>query len=113
MVQTAGAYDPAGGVGVGFRFSSLSPFSGVHDPQLDTLLNQAQGSTDLNTRCGFYNQAAAYIAKNYYGPFFFTLAPSNVAVHGVSGPGIYHAAGLRRGRADDPVGGRVLQPVDS
>ena len=45
MVQTAGAYDPAGGVGVGFRFSSLSPFSGVHDPALDKLLNQAQGST--------------------------------------------------------------------
>ena len=88
MVQTAGAFDPAGGVGVGFRFSSLSPFSGVHDPALDKLLNQAQGSTDLRTRCGFYNQAAAYIAKNYYGPFFFTLAPSNVAVHGVSGPGI-------------------------
>ncbi len=88
MVQTAGAYDPAGGVGVGFRFSSLSPFSGVHDPALDKLLNQAQGSTDLNTRCGFYDQAASYIAKNYYGPFFFTLAPSNVAVHGVSGPGI-------------------------
>ncbi|HEX9042493.1 MAG TPA: ABC transporter substrate-binding protein [Trebonia sp.] len=88
MVQTAGAYDPATGVGVAFRFNSHSPFSGVHDPKLDTLLASAAGSTDLNTRCGFYNQAAEYIAKNYYGPFFFTLAPSNVAVHGVSGPGI-------------------------
>jgi len=88
MVQTAGAYDPAGGVGVGFRFSSHSPFSGVHDPQLDTLLNEAQGSVNMATRCGFYDKAAEYIAKNYYGPFFFTLAPVNVAVHGVSGPGI-------------------------
>ena len=88
MVQTAGAYDPADGVGVNFRFNSHSPFSGVHDPNLDTLLTNAQGSTDLSTRCGFYNQAAEYIAKNYYGPFFFTLAPVNVAVHGVSGPGI-------------------------
>jgi peptide/nickel transport system substrate-binding protein len=88
MVQTAGAYDPAGGIGVGFRFGSASPFSGVHDPKLDGLLASAQGSTSLATRCGFYNQAAGYIAKNFYGPFFFTLAPSNVAVHGVSGPGI-------------------------
>jgi len=88
MVQTAGAYDPAGGIGVGFRFSSLSPFSGVHDPNLDKLLNEAQGSTSLATRCGYYNQAAAYIAKNYYGPFFFTLAPSNVSVHGIGGPGL-------------------------
>lgn len=88
MVQTAGAYDPATGVGVAFRFNSHSPFSGVHDPQLDNLLSEAAGSTQLSTRCGFYNQAAEYIAKNYYGPFFFTLAPSNIAVHGVSGPGI-------------------------
>jgi peptide/nickel transport system substrate-binding protein len=88
MVQTAGAYDPAGGVGVGFRFDSTSPFSGVHDPKLDTLLTDAQGSTNMSTRCGFYNQAAAYIAKNYYGPFYFTFSPANISVHGVSGPGL-------------------------
>ena len=88
MVQTAGAYDPAGGIGVGFRFTSKSPFSGVHDPKLDTLLQDAQGSTTLSTRCGFYDQAAAYIAKNYYGPFYFTFSPANISVHGVGGPGL-------------------------
>jgi peptide/nickel transport system substrate-binding protein len=88
MVQTAGAYDPAGGVGVGFRFTSGSPFSGVHDPKLDTLLNEAQGSTNLSTRCGFYDQAAEYIAKNYYGPFYFTFSPANISAHGVTGPGL-------------------------
>jgi peptide/nickel transport system substrate-binding protein len=88
MVQTAGAYDPAGGVGVGFRFTSNSPFSGVHDPKLDSLLQSAQGSTSLSTRCGFYDQAAAYIAKNYYGPFYFTFSPANISVHGVGGPGL-------------------------
>lgn len=88
MVQTAGAYDPAGGVGVGFRFQSTSPFSGVHDPQLDKLLLEAQGSTNLATRCGFYDQAAAYIAKNYYGPFYFAFSPANISVHGVAGPGL-------------------------
>ena len=88
MVQTAGAYDPATGVGVLFRFGSASPFSGVHDPKLDTLLSEAAGSTNLSTRCGFYNQAEAYIAKNYYGPFFFNFSPPNVSVHGVGGPGL-------------------------
>jgi peptide/nickel transport system substrate-binding protein len=88
MVQTAGAYDPAGGVGVGFRFNSLSPFSGVHDPALDKLLLEAQGSTSLSVRCGYYDQAAAYIAKNYYGPFYFAFSPANVSVHGVAGPGL-------------------------
>jgi peptide/nickel transport system substrate-binding protein len=88
MVQTAGAYDPAAGVGVAFRFGSYSPFSGVHDPKLDALLTDAQGSTSLSTRCGYYNQAAAYIAKNYYGPFYFTFSPANISVHGVGGPGL-------------------------
>jgi peptide/nickel transport system substrate-binding protein len=88
MIQTAGAYDPAGGVGVGFRFNSTSPFSGVHDPKLDTILNEAEASSDLTTRCGYYDQAAEYIAKNYYGPFYFAFAPANVSVKGVAGPGL-------------------------
>ena len=88
MVQTAGAYDPAGGIGVGFRFYSTSPFSGVHDPHLDTLLNEASGTTNMASRCSYYNQAAEYIAKNYYGPFYFTFSPANVSVHGVAGPGL-------------------------
>jgi peptide/nickel transport system substrate-binding protein len=88
MIQTAGAYDPAGGVGVGFRFGSLSPFSGVHDPKLDGMLAAAAASSSLNTRCPLYNQAAQYIAKNYYGPFYFAFAPPNVAVKGIAGPGL-------------------------
>jgi len=88
MIQTAGAYDPAGGVGVAFRFSSMSPFSGVHDPKLDTMLNQAQGSLSMATRCNLYHQAQQYIAKNYYGPFYFSLNPTNVSAKGIVGPGL-------------------------
>jgi peptide/nickel transport system substrate-binding protein len=91
MIQTAGAQDPADGVGVDFRFSSLSPFSGVHDPSLDKLLNEAQGTTDLATRCTYYDQAAEYIAKNYDGPFYFTFEPANISVKGVVGPGLTSA----------------------
>jgi peptide/nickel transport system substrate-binding protein len=91
MIQTAGAYDPAGGVGVGFRFGSLSPFSGVHDPKLDGMLAAAAASSSLSTRCPLYNQAAEYIAKNYYGPFYFAFAPPNVAVKGIAGPGLTSA----------------------
>jgi peptide/nickel transport system substrate-binding protein len=88
MVQTAGSFDPAAGVGVGFRFSSMSPFSGVHDPHLDTLLNQATAAVNIGDRCSLYNQAAQYIAQKYYGPFYFAYAPANVAVKNVVGPGI-------------------------
>lgn len=88
MIQTAGAYDPAAGVGVGFRFGSLSPFSGVHDPKLDKLLNQASQPLSMSQRCADYSQAAEYIAKNYYGPFYFTFEPANISVKGVGGPGL-------------------------
>jgi peptide/nickel transport system substrate-binding protein len=88
MVQTAGSYDPAAGVGVGFRFASNSPFSGVHDPHLDSLLNQAAATVQMSQRCALYNQAAAYIAQQFYGPFYFGFAPANVAVKGVTGPGL-------------------------
>jgi peptide/nickel transport system substrate-binding protein len=88
MVQTAGAWDPAGGVGVGFRFESTSPFSGVHSTTLNGLLNQAEAVTSLSQRCSLYDQAAEYIAKNYYGPFYFAYAPANVADKDVTGPGI-------------------------
>jgi peptide/nickel transport system substrate-binding protein len=88
MIQTAGAYDPSSGVGVGFRFASTSPFSGVHDPKLDTILNEAVAPSNLSQRCALYDEAAEYIAKNYYGPFYFAFAPANVAVKGVAGPGL-------------------------
>jgi peptide/nickel transport system substrate-binding protein len=88
MIQTAGAFDPAGGIGVAFRFSSPSPFSGVHDPALDKMLTQAQGATSLATRCTYYHQAQEYIAKNYYGPFYFSLNPTNVSAKGITGPGL-------------------------
>jgi peptide/nickel transport system substrate-binding protein len=88
MVQTAGSYDPAAGVGVGFRFMSNSPFSGVHDPHLDALLNQAAATLDTSQRCTLYNQAAAYIAQQAYGPFYFSFAPANISASGVSGPGL-------------------------
>ena len=91
MVQTAGSYDPASGVGVAFRFNSHSPFSGVHDTKLDTMLANAAGSTDLNTRCVYYNQAEAYIAKNYYGPFYFSLNPISITAKGIVGPGLTNA----------------------
>lgn len=90
-LQTAGAWDPAGGVGVAFRFNSKSPFSGVHDPKLDALLGQAQAAIDSATRKSFYDKAAQYIAQNAYGPFLFPVATWNVAAHGVTGPGLTDA----------------------
>jgi peptide/nickel transport system substrate-binding protein len=88
MIQTAGSFDPAASVGVDFRFLSTGLASGVHDPNLDKLLIAAQSTPVQATRCKFYNQAAAFIAKMYYGPFYFSFAPANVSVKGIGGPGL-------------------------
>jgi peptide/nickel transport system substrate-binding protein len=88
MLQTAGAYDPGTGVGVGFRFESTSPFTGVFSTTLDGILNAAAGTTNNTQRNSLYDQAAEYIAKNADGPFLFPIAGYNIADHGVGGPGL-------------------------
>ncbi|MBO0823671.1 MAG: ABC transporter substrate-binding protein [Actinobacteria bacterium] len=88
MLQTAGAYDPGTGVGVCFRFCSTSPFTGVHDPKLDGMLIGAAGTVDQAKRKSLYDQAAAYIAQNAYGPFLFSIAGYDVAAKGVGAPGL-------------------------
>ncbi len=88
MLQTAGAYDPGTGVGVCFRFCSTSPFTGVWDTHLNNLLIGAAATTNQATRKSLYDQAAAYIAQNAYGPFPFPIAGYNIAAKGVSGPGL-------------------------
>jgi peptide/nickel transport system substrate-binding protein len=88
MLQTAGAWDPAAGVGVAFRFSSTSPFSGVRDPQLDSMLNQAAASIDPAERERLYVEAGRHISANAYAPFGLAFAPANLATRGVHGPGL-------------------------
>lgn len=88
MLQTAGAWDPAAGVGVAFRFASASPYTGVHDPKLDELLNAAAGEPDPAKRDKLYTQAGKYISDKAYAPFGLAFAPANLAVNGVYGPGL-------------------------
>lgn len=87
-LQTAGAFDPAAGLGVNFRFGSTSVFSGVHDPKLDTLFAQATGTLDNAKRQQLYSQAAEYISQQAYAPFLFPVNGWNIAAKNVSGPGL-------------------------
>jgi peptide/nickel transport system substrate-binding protein len=88
MLQTAGAWDPATGVGVSFRFSSQSPFTGVKDPALDKLLGDAASSLEDSERQTLYDEAGKLISDKSYAPFMFAFAPANVARKGVYGPGL-------------------------
>lgn len=88
MLQTAGAWDPAVGVGVGFRFSSTSPFSGISDKTIDDLLQQAAQSSDPSQRDALYLQVGQRISDQAYAPFILAFAPASVVTKNVHGPGL-------------------------
>lgn len=88
MLQTAGAWDPQAGVGVPFRFESTSPFTGVFDPKLDKLLQDAAATLDEKKRDQLYLETGKYISDNAYAPFMFAFAPANLVTKGVHGPGL-------------------------
>ena len=88
MLQTAGSWDPAAGVGVAFRYSSLSPFSGTKDKKLDGLFAAAAATTDEAERDTRYQAAAKYISDEAYSPFLFAFAPATVVTKNVQGPGL-------------------------
>jgi ABC-type transport system substrate-binding protein len=73
MLQAAGNYDPALGIGVGFRFSSSSVFSGVHDPKLDALFNAATSTINKSQRAADYRRAFKYLSDQAYGVFMFNV----------------------------------------
>ncbi|OCG76337.1 ABC transporter substrate-binding protein [Microbacterium sediminis] len=104
MLQTAGAWDPAAGIGVQVRFGSTSPFSGTPLPEgatstadaiakglrspLDELLVQAVATVDEAERKAAYTEVAEVIAKEAYGPFGVAFSPAQVVRKGVHGPGL-------------------------
>ena len=88
MLQTAGSWDPAGGVGVAFRFLSQSPFSGTHDKKLDGMMFAAAATTDLKEREERYKALSKYISDEAYSPFLFAFAPASVVTKEVQGPGL-------------------------
>ncbi|MFC7401848.1 ABC transporter substrate-binding protein [Citricoccus sp. GCM10030269] len=104
MLQTAGAWDPAAGIGVDVRFGSTSTYSGTPLPEgadtasealekglqtdLDKLLADAAATVDEQERAELYQQAAKMISDEAYGPFGMAFSPAQVVRKGVHGPGL-------------------------
>ena len=88
MLQTAGAWDPAAGVGVGFRFGTPSPFSGVSDPALDELLAQAASTIDEAERGDLYRAGRRAHRGKLLRPVRSGLRARQHLGDGVHGPGL-------------------------
>lgn len=87
-LQLVGAYDPAVGAGLPFRYLSTAVYSGVHDPALDQMMDEAASSTDKSKRAQQYADIARYISDQAYSPFLFGGVTGAVALKSVHGPGL-------------------------
>jgi peptide/nickel transport system substrate-binding protein len=87
-LQLVGAYDPAVGAGLPFRYLSTAVYSGVHDPTLDQMMDEAASSTDKGTRAKHYADIAKYISDQAYSPYLFGAVTGAVALKAVHGPGL-------------------------
>ena len=87
-LQLVGAFDPAVGAGLPFRFLSTAVYSGVHDTALDQMMDEAATSTDKSKRAKQYAEIAKYISDNAYSPFLFGAVTGAVALKSVHGPGL-------------------------
>ena len=75
MLQTAGAWDPAAGVGVGFRFGTHLALQRRQRPRSGRAARRSRVDDRRGERGDLYQQAAELIAKNFYAPFGLAFAP--------------------------------------
>jgi peptide/nickel transport system substrate-binding protein len=89
IVQGAGGIDPAVGIGsLGWRYLSSGPFTGVHDPTLDNMINQATSTVNLSQQKADYKRIFTYISQKAYTPFIYAGPLWTISAHNVYGPGI-------------------------
>jgi peptide/nickel transport system substrate-binding protein len=87
-LSTDGAFDPATGVAQMFRFLSTSPFSGVHDPKLDALLDKGLTDQTSAARDADYKAVAEYESNNAYDVELFPTSEWDIADKDVYAPGM-------------------------
>jgi peptide/nickel transport system substrate-binding protein len=85
VFSSVGSYDPALVPGLEFFFYSKSPLTSVHDPHLDSLLDQASSTSNQTDRANLYKQVYKYMSDQAYAPFMFTSVGYNVMSKSVQG----------------------------
>lgn len=78
-----GGADPA--IAMPTYFASSGPFSGIHDPTLDNLMNQAAVATSNSQRLSLYKQVAQRMNQQAEVPFMYTKTLYSFATKSVHG----------------------------
>jgi peptide/nickel transport system substrate-binding protein len=85
MIIEIGSYDPATGFGLPLYFGATTPFKGVQDPTLNSMLNVAQGTFSKSTRASEYKKIFTYMSNQAYMPFLFAVPSYDIASKDVTG----------------------------
>ena len=88
FLQPLGSWDPTSAQGVAFRFGSHSPFSGVHDPKLDAMLNRLSSTLNAAKRKQIVGELAKYVSDQAYAPMVVAFSTASLADKNVTGPGL-------------------------
>jgi peptide/nickel transport system substrate-binding protein len=87
--QLVGGINPSVGAGsLEWRYLSTGPFTGVHDPTLDTMINQAAATINVTQQKAIYKRIFTYIAQKAYTPFTYATPLWDLSVKTVHGPGV-------------------------
>jgi peptide/nickel transport system substrate-binding protein len=85
----AGGLDP--GIGIGgmtWRVESNAPFTGIHDPVLDRLINAGAATANHAARGKIYKQIYQYMSDKALMPFLYAGPFYNIASTNAYGPGV-------------------------
>jgi peptide/nickel transport system substrate-binding protein len=89
LTQGAGGINPANGTGGSFwRYYSTGPFSGVHDPALDQLINQAAATTSQAAQVSIYRKINGYLSQQALLPLLYLAPLYNLTAQTAHGPGV-------------------------
>lgn len=83
--NSVGNFNPSILPGVPFAYLSTSPFSQTRDKTLDKLINAGISAPTIKAEGQAYQKVFAYLNKEAYSPFLFTVNRFDVAVKGAKG----------------------------
>ena len=88
MLQTAGSYDPAAGVGVAFRYRLAVAVQRRERPEARRSARPGSGHPRPRPAQDALRPGRQVHERQGLRPFLFAFAPANVAAKGVTGPGL-------------------------